>query len=115
MNIRELETAVKAAADFNRLRILNMLAVRGMCVCELAEVLQIAQPSVSRHLKKLNRGGFIDSRHDGRWTEYYLSPSNRFAEQLLEDLAELLRDDDTAASDRARMKSARRESICGIE
>ncbi len=115
MNMNELETAVKAAADFNRLRILNMLSVRDMCVCELAEVLEIAQPSVSRHLKKLARGGFIESRQDGRWTDYYLRPANSFAARFLQELDEMLAGDETARRDLENMKTSRRESICGIE
>ncbi|MBD3178408.1 MAG: metalloregulator ArsR/SmtB family transcription factor [Candidatus Latescibacteria bacterium] len=115
MNMKELETAVKAAADFNRLRILNMLSVRDMCVCELAEVVGITQPSVSRHLKKLTRGGFIDSRHDGRWTDYYLRPANSFAFAFLDELEGILAGDETAERDLEDMKTARRESICGVE
>lgn len=115
MDSKELVRSVKAAADLNRLRILNMLSVRDMCVCELSEVLGIAQPSVSRHLKKLARGGFIDSRQDGRWTDYYLRPANSFAEQFLDGLEETLAGDETAGRDLEKMKTARRESICGIE
>jgi ArsR family transcriptional regulator len=115
IDMKGLESAVKAAADLNRLRILNMLAEREMCVCELAFVLQIAQPSVSRHLKKLSRGGFIDSRQQGRWTEYYLRPANRFASLLLEELNEILAADPAAERDREMMRKADRRSICGMD
>jgi len=115
MDMKELERAVKATADLNRLRILNMLSVRDMCVCELSEVLGITQPSVSRHLKKLARGGFIESRQDGRWTDYYLRPANSFASRFLKGLEETLAGDETARNDLENMKKARRESICGIE
>ena len=42
--MKELEKLLKALADKNRLRILKLLEVRKMCVCELASVLGITQP-----------------------------------------------------------------------
>ena len=45
--------AMKALSDPNRVKILKMLQHRTMCVCEMQEALQVAQPSVSKHLKLL--------------------------------------------------------------
>ena len=54
-----LDKTLKAFADSNRLRILKLLEKKKMCVCELAFVLGITQPSVSKHLKKLTSTGLI--------------------------------------------------------
>ena len=52
--MRELIKVFKAVADKNRLRIFKMLQHKKMCVCELAAVLDISPPSVSRHLSPYN-------------------------------------------------------------
>jgi len=46
---------MKALSDSNRVKIIKMLQHRSMCVCELREVLQVSQPTVSKHLKILER------------------------------------------------------------
>ena len=44
-----------------------------MCVCELQGALQIAQPSVSKHLKLLGEAGLVDYKKEGLWVNYYLA------------------------------------------
>ena len=53
--MRELMLVLKAVADKNRMRILKMLEQKSMCVCELAAVLGIKQPSVSKHLSHFKK------------------------------------------------------------
>ncbi|MBF0313133.1 MAG: winged helix-turn-helix transcriptional regulator [Oligoflexia bacterium] len=67
-----LVSTLKAIGDKNRLRIVGLLANKKLCVCELAYILKITQPSVSKHLKKLKEAGIIESEQDGFWTNYFL-------------------------------------------
>jgi len=112
--ISRLERAVKASADRNRIRILRLLQKKRMCVCELAYVLGISQPSVSRHLKRLRSGGFIDSEREGPWTNYYLKPENSYAGLFLDNLPLWLESDKTAAIDWKKVEKADREILCGM-
>ena len=64
---------MKALSDPNRVKIVKMLQHRLMCVCELREALQIAQPSVSKHLKVLEEAGLVDYKKDGLWVNYHLN------------------------------------------
>ncbi len=86
----QIEILLKALADQNRLRIMAALSQKKLCVCELAELLSISQPSVSKHLKKLREAHLIDSEQDGFWTNYYISEktlkSNKLVGVLLEQL-----------------------------
>ena len=68
--MRDLLTVIKALADENRVRIL--LAVRGqeLCVCQIVELLGLAQSTVSKHLSILNQARLVDSRKEGRWMFY---------------------------------------------
>jgi len=60
----------KALADETRLRILNLLEVREMCVCEVMVALDLTQPTASHHLGLLESAGFVKARKEGKWVFY---------------------------------------------
>ena len=67
----------KALADTIRLRILGLLSVREMCVCEVMVALDSTQPTASHHLRILENAGLVKDRKDGKWVFYSLSDSAR--------------------------------------
>jgi DNA-binding transcriptional ArsR family regulator len=60
----------KALADEIRLRIMGILAVREMCVCEVMIALGLTQPTASHHLGILENVGLVKSRKEGKWVFY---------------------------------------------
>jgi DNA-binding transcriptional ArsR family regulator len=60
----------KALADETRLRILDLLEVREMCVCEIMVALGLTQPTASHHLGILENAGVVKDRKDGKWVFY---------------------------------------------
>lgn len=62
-----------ALADKNRLNILQLLTFREMCVCELTAALDITQPNLTYHLKKLVGAGLIKRDKRGKWVYYSLT------------------------------------------
>lgn len=86
----QIEVLLKALADQNRLRIIAALSHKKLCVCELAELLKITQPSVSKHLKKLREAQLIESEQDGFWTNYYIPEvvlkNNKIVKVVLDQL-----------------------------
>jgi len=62
----------KALADETRLRILKLLEVREMCVCEIMVALDLTQPTASHHLSILENAGLIKNRKEGKWVFYSL-------------------------------------------
>ncbi|OHD53581.1 MAG: hypothetical protein A2Y33_06570 [Spirochaetes bacterium GWF1_51_8] len=64
----------KALADENRLRILNLLLVEEMCVCQLECVLGIKQSNLSRHLTKLAQSGLIVPEKRAQFVFYRIDP-----------------------------------------
>jgi len=62
----------KALADTTRLRILGLLAVREMCVCEVMVALELTQPTASHHLRILENVGLVKDRKEGKWVFYAL-------------------------------------------
>ncbi|MBC8452602.1 MAG: winged helix-turn-helix transcriptional regulator [Spirochaetes bacterium] len=65
----------KALGDENRFRIIMMLRIRKLCVCEMLEVLDIAGGTLSNHLKILQHAGLINQKKEGRWVVYFLTES----------------------------------------
>jgi len=63
----------KALADETRLRILKLLEVREMCVCEAMVALDLTQPTASHHLGLLENAGFVKSRKEGKWVFYKIA------------------------------------------
>jgi len=65
---RRRSRVFKAISDPKRLRIMGLLDVRDMCVCELMVALGMSQPNLSHHLKILEAEGFVEKRKEGKWT-----------------------------------------------
>ncbi len=79
---------MKAMSDPNRVRIMKLLQRKELCVCELRELLGLAQSTVSKHLKLLDDAGLIESRRDGAWIIYRMmaEPESPYAVALLEKM-----------------------------
>lgn len=65
----------KALSDEKRLRILKLLRVKEMCVCELMIALDMTQPNLSHHLRTLENEGIVSRIKRGKWV--YCSLDNR--------------------------------------
>lgn len=105
---------MKALSDPNRVKIIKMLQNKMMCVCEMQEALQIAQPSVSKHLKILEDAGLVDFKKDGMWVNYHLTDgrSTPYAASLLGNLRHWLNDDQKISELVEKLPNIRREDIC---
>lgn len=82
-----LAERLKALSETNRLRIIEMLALEDMCVCEIIEKLELSQPAVSHHLKVLKQAKLIVDRKDGKWISYSLDKTE--LENVLHELRDL--------------------------
>ncbi len=63
----------RALGDPTRLRIVNLLARRALCVCDIQRILEQPQSSISRHLALLKSAALIRDRRDGMRTFYALT------------------------------------------
>ena len=78
--------AIKALADENRLRIVNLLSHQELCVCEMEQVLGMTQSNVSRHLTKLKDTELIISEKQGQFVFHRLNPDSLLEFPFLESL-----------------------------
>jgi len=67
---------LKALSDPGRLKVLALVnSASEICVCKIEEVLEIPQPTVSRHLNRLKEAGWLADRRQGKWVHYRLADS----------------------------------------
>jgi len=66
---------LQGAADATRLAILRQLAGgEEVCACDFTACCEVAQPTVSHHLKVLRDSGWVTSERRGSWVHYRLRP-----------------------------------------
>ncbi|PEB48801.1 transcriptional regulator [Bacillus pseudomycoides] len=76
---------LKLLGDKTRLTIVSILKQRECCVCELLEVFDMSQPSISQHLRKLKDLGLVQEERRGQWIYYSLNQTSDLY-TLLEDI-----------------------------
>jgi DNA-binding transcriptional ArsR family regulator/precorrin-6B methylase 2 len=102
-------SALRAAAEPTRLRLLALLARAELTVGEICEVIGQSQPRVSRHLKLLCDAGLLDRFREQHWV-YYRAPASGAERGTVQQLLALVReDDDLLRRDRKRMETVIRE------
>ena len=112
--MERLTKVLKILGDKNRLRILKLLESNKFCVCELAAVLGITQPSASRHLKKLKSVGLISDEQQSFWTNYFIDKScTGYGKHLMRHIHGWLNADPMIKSDLGKaLKLDRTKSCC---
>jgi ArsR family transcriptional regulator, arsenate/arsenite/antimonite-responsive transcriptional repressor len=102
-----LDLLFRALADSTRLRLLNLIADREICVCYFVEILNISQPKVSRHLAYLRRAGIVASRREGKWMHYRLvTPKDKAAASILSETLKHLKAKPELHRDVSRLSAA---------
>jgi len=75
----DLNTALKAAGEATRLRILALLAEAELTVSDLTDILRQSQPRISRHLRLLAEAGLVDRYREGAWAFFRLAEQGQAA------------------------------------
>lgn len=110
-----LDQTFRACADRTRLRILALLECDEVCVGDLVTVLELPQPTVSRHLAHLRRARLVEVARDGNWIFYRLAtPVSDFHRQLLACLSSAAADDATMRKDGRRLARLRVKGGCCV-
>lgn len=102
-----LASLFAALADPTRLRLLNLMAGREVCVCYFVEILRQGQPKISRHLAYLRRTGIVTARREGKWMHYSISSlADPAAASILSAVLASLRADKRNEADLAKLDRA---------
>lgn len=82
---------LKLLGDKTRLTIITVLQNHECCVCELVELFEMSQPSISQHLRKLKDAGIVVEERKGQWIYYSLNQSSEFY-PLIENIMQHVHD-----------------------
>ncbi len=111
-----LDEILKAAADPTRLRLLNLLRLGSICVCDLQAVLQIPQPTVSRHLAALRHAGLVSDVRKATRIVYSLTPGTTTQIDALHNfLDRCCPEDAVMRGDIVRFRQAVADGKCRLE
>lgn len=103
----DLALLFAALADRIRLRLLNLMNGKEVCVCYFVEILGQSQPKISRHLAYLRRAGIVTARREGKWMHYKIvEPANAGAARILRETLSVLNDDKAMRADATKLNKA---------
>lgn len=108
MNMDKMVNLLKLVSDKTRLSILCYVREQELCVCDLVELLQLSQPAISQHLKKLREAGLVQERREGTWMHYRLDDDlPAYVQSILEHAPSV-----TSVLQEYKMKKP--ENHCGV-
>jgi ArsR family transcriptional regulator, arsenate/arsenite/antimonite-responsive transcriptional repressor len=103
----DLALLFAALADRTRLRLLNLMNGKEVCVCYFVEVLGQSQPKISRHLAYLRRAGIVTARREEKWMHYKIvAPANAGASGILRETLAVIGQEKSMQADLARLGKA---------
>jgi ArsR family transcriptional regulator len=85
----KLTNTFKVLSDDTRLRILMLLYMQDLCVCQICGILNISQPSVSKNLAKLRDMNIVVDTRKEKFIEYSIVRNNHDNTFLLSILSQL--------------------------
>ncbi len=108
----DLVSFSRALADATRWRIVRLVMDEALCVCELADILEMPQSSVSSHVQIIRKAGFLEGETCGKWTYFRIERGHR---KLIAGMVKFFGSDDAilqADAARALTRLAQREESC---
>lgn len=101
----------RAVADETRWRVVRLVMDRALCVCELADILEMPQSSVSSHVQIIRKAGILEEETCGKWTYFRIARGHL---PLLKAVMKHFPGDEDfgVILERAEARLARRESSC---
>jgi len=109
----DIVTFSRALADTTRWRIVRLVMNEALCVCELADILDMPQSSVSSHVQVIRKAGLLESEKCEKWTYFRIEAKYM---KLLESMEKFFVEDETAVwtddFDKAAARLEEREGSC---
>lgn len=84
--MNDLTAIFKVLSDENRLRMLMLLRLDPICVCELCGILELSQPKVSKNLSKLRDLNIVTDERKEKFVYYRINHDNAMLMSILEQI-----------------------------
>jgi ArsR family transcriptional regulator len=111
--MENIVTFSRALADATRWRIVRLVMNQALCVCELADILEMPQSSVSSHVQVIRKAGLLESEKREKWTYFRIDRKYR---KLIASLEKFFADSDASIlatdAERSLQRLAQREDSC---
>lgn len=113
--MQDILSIIGALSDESRLRIVAGLRQGELCVCQLAELVGLAQSTVSKHMFILRTAGLVESRREGKWIHYrrVTKPSTRIR-KALDWIDSVIGDNPKIQADCRMIQKMIREGLCSF-
>lgn len=112
--MKQFIRVMKALSEPNRVKIMKALSRRELCVCELQALLNLAQPTISKHLKILEDAELVEHSKESLWVNYrlYRDTPNPYAKVLIGLMDGWFDDDTDIRHLMSQIDSVNRYQIC---
>lgn len=111
--MNDIVVFTRALADTTRWRIVRLVMDEALCVCELADILEMPPSSVSSHVQILRKAGLLESEKREKWTYFRIDGPYL---KLIGDLGRFFKNDEVGVwerdEERAELRLAEREKSC---
>jgi ArsR family transcriptional regulator len=84
---------LKLLSDKTRLRIINLLNGRSVCVCGLKQILGLTQAAVSKHISRLKKFGILKEEQKSFWTYYSLDIKDKELKEIFNSIFSKFKDE----------------------
>lgn len=88
MDYQQLADSLKVVAEPNRLKILELLSCGELCACDLLKHFDFTQPTLSHHMKILEKEGLVTVRKQAKW--HYYSLNQEKTKELTDGLTQVV-------------------------
>lgn len=106
-------TFTRALGDSTRWRIVRLVMKEALCVCELADILDMPQSSVSSHVQVIRKAGLLESEKCEKWTYFRIEAKYLKLLETMEKFFLGTEDDEWSRdAEKAAMRLAEREGSC---
>ncbi len=103
----------RALADPTRWRIVRLAMEDALCVCELADILDMPQSSVSSHVQVIRKAGLLESEKCEKWTYFRIEAEYlKLLRSMVRFFEDSIEDDWTSDDEKAAARLAEREGSC---
>jgi ArsR family transcriptional regulator len=113
---RDHVNVFKALSDPNRIRIMKMVTVRELCLCELREILGLSSSTVSKHLTILRDAGLLLDSKEGKWVNFRVNADadQHINRSVIALIGGSFNDDEAVRADLKKIRTVDRKKICKL-